>query len=244
MASDVEAKSHRVGEVFEQELPCKMTTDEHEKLNQEIADIQSQLMELEVEKKKAVKPLADKAKELTKQNRKLVIQRADGGFAPKPTPVKWEDDGTHVYLVRLDGPVPEEVPKTRRPMTDDDRQLGIPLTEVDLSEVLGKVDAPEDDAPVVDERSPEAIAKRLSTPARKVVRVLLAASSPMDAGAIGSKANCKAGSVLNNLKAKGVADFTEGHDDVPDEDDVAPGWFLTPLGAQVAALLPPVGATP
>ncbi len=237
--------NHPVGEVFEQELPCKMTTDEHERLNQEIADIQSKLLDLELEKKKAVKPLADEQKTLTKRNRKLVMQRADGGFAPKATPVKWEDDGAFVYLVRLDGPVPEEVPMTRRPMTDDDRQLGIPMPEVDLSGVLGEAEKDDPDADPGEAASvAEAIAKRLSTPAKKVVRVLLAADGTLDAVAIGNRANCRATSVLNNLKSKGCADFTEGHDDVPDEADVPAGWFLTPMGREVAALLPPVGATP
>lgn len=221
------SKAVPIGEVFEQELPCALTSEEHESLNQQIADIQHKLLALEAEKKKAVKPLADKQKELVKQNRKLVIQRDEGGFAPKPTPCRWEDDGAFVYLVRLDGPVPVEVPKTRRPMTDADRTEGVALPEVDLSDVLG----------AADENSPEAIAKRLSAVGKRVVLVLANAMGPMSVERIAVAADCRAGRVVKTLSGEGVAEHYEGHDDQPGEPDVAPGWILTPTGKQVAAVL-------
>lgn len=223
-----------IGQVFEQELPCPMTSEEHEALNQQIADIQSRLLKLEALKKEAVKPLADEAKKLVKQNRKLVIQRDEGGFAPKPTPCRWADDGTDVFLLRLDGLAPMEVPKTRRPMTDADRTEGVTLPEVDLSDVLG----------TVDENSPEAIAKRLSAVGKRVVLVLAKAPKPMDVELIAIAADCRAGRVVKTLNGEGVVEHYDGHDDVPGETDVAPGWILTPTGKQVAAVLQASEAAP
>lgn len=229
------SKAVPIGEVFQQELPCALTSEEHESLNQQIADIQHKLLALEAEKKKAVKPLADEQKKLVKQNRKLVIQRDEGGFAPKPTPCRWEHDGTDVFLLRLDGPAPMEVPKTRRPMTDADRTEGVPLPEVDLSDVLG----------TVDENGPEAIAKRLSAVGKRVVLVLAKAAKPMAVEQIAIAADCRAGRVVKTLAGEGVAEHYEGHSDAPDgSPDVAPGWILTPTGEQVAAVLQASEATP
>lgn len=223
-----------IGQVFEQELPCPLTSAEHDALKEEIANIQSRLLKLESLKKEAVKPLADEQKALVKQNRKLVIQRDEGGFAPKPTPCRWEDDGAFVFLVRLDGPVPVEVPKTRRPMTDDDRQLGIPMPEVDLSDVLG----------AKDENSPEAIAKRLSAVGKRVVLVLANALGPMSVERIAVAADCRAGRVVKTLSGEGVAELYDGHDDVPGEADVPPGWILTPVGKHVASVIQASEAAP